>query len=76
MTNEKAQISNEGWESILRLWGLPQFIMAEAGNNMIVDHTGALHQGVANGGAHKSEALLFQLLAQLVGEQGACRYLF
>ena len=37
--------------------------MTEAVDRMVVDHATGLHECVADGGAHKSEATLFEILA-------------
>jgi hypothetical protein len=44
-----------------------QIIVAEAFDQVIVDHPSGLHEGVANGGADKTEATLFEVLAHGVG---------
>src|SRR6185369_224518 len=40
--------------------------MPEAGHEVVVDHSGGLHEGVADGGADEGEAALLQLLAHLL----------
>lgn len=42
------------------------FTLPEAINDMIVEHPGCLHVGVADGRAHKLKAALFQVLTQRV----------
>ncbi len=47
--------------------------MAEAVDEVVVDHAGGLHEGVADGGAHKFETPGFEIFAHDVGFFGAGR---
>jgi len=48
----------------------------EAGDEVIVDETGCLHEGITDRGADKAEAALLEVLAQGVGLRGRRRDLF
>jgi hypothetical protein len=46
---------------------LHNFQISIAIHKMVIDHAYGLHQGVADGGAHKVEAAFFKIFAHLVG---------
>src|SRR6516162_773117 len=49
-------------------------LVSEAGDQVVVHHSGRLHEGVAYGGADKAEAPLDQGLAHPVGQLGLRRH--
>src|SRR5689334_13136899 len=62
---------------MLLVCGLPnrfaELRVAEAGNEVIVDHNRGLHDRVANRGTYKAEAALLQVFAHGVGLFCFCR---
>src|SRR6266567_1602026 len=51
----------------------PDLSMPKTASQVIVDHPGGLHEGVADGGPDKVEAAAFQILAHRDGFGGLCR---
>ena len=45
--------------------------MAEAADQVVVDHAGGLHEGVADGGADEAEGAALEVLVDGVRERGA-----
>ena len=43
-------------------------MVAEAGGGVVIDHADGLHEGVADGGAHETEAAILQALAYGIGD--------
>src|SRR5882672_10079672 len=60
------------WSGLLTA-SAPDLSMPKTASQVIVDHPGGLHEGVADGGPDKVEATAFQILAHRDGFGGLCR---